>query len=109
MKIKLAAMSLLVFLGLSASTEAYPVEHPAIGEYIAEARVYRVLREYPGWRYRQVGYVDCRHGRINSYTWACRVGWANYGHCRQGRIRITNVYSENETVYYNVNSVIRRC
>lgn len=96
-------------LALPAGASAYPVRHPALGEQAAEHRVYKVLHEYPGWRYRRVGYVDCRFGRVNGYTWVCRVGWAGGGHCRIGRVRISNSYSENEVTYYRSYVVVRRC
>jgi hypothetical protein len=83
--------------------------HPPIGEGQAERRAYKFMRQYPGWRYKWGGWVDCRRGRINSYSWACRVAWWRGRRCRVGRVRITNRYSEEGVVEYSAHIVHRRC
>ena len=101
--------ALLGTLVLSSSAWAY-IARPTIGEHQAEKDVAQFLhKNYPGWRYRQYGYLDCRNGRLNRYTWACRVGWLSGNKCRQGRVRVTNEYAEEGVVYYLASSALRRC
>jgi hypothetical protein len=86
------------------------VEHPTIHEREAFERTQRFLaKEYSGWRKRSAGYIDCRHGRINRYIWSCAVGWLAGRNCWQGRVRVTNDYREDATVYYSVNFRSRPC
>lgn len=101
-----ALLSVLVLSGIAWAYVAYPT----IREHQAEEDVAQFLhKNYAGWRYRQYGYIDCRNGRLNRYTWACRVGWRSGRKCRQGRVRIMNEYAEEGVVYYLASSVLRRC
>jgi hypothetical protein len=108
MKLKLAFAVVAAFFVLVGSAQSY-VEYPTIHEGEAESHAVHVLHDYPGWRYRNYGYVDCRNGRLNNYSWACRVGWISGSKCRQGRIRVENEYSEGRTIYYRSHTVLRRC
>jgi hypothetical protein len=109
MKRLLLAGAVLAALCLPSSAVAY-AEHPAIGEEAAFIQTQHFLaKNYPGWRSRAVGYIDCGRGRINAYTWTCAVGWARGHNCWQGRVRVTAEYSEERTTYYNVHLVARRC
>jgi hypothetical protein len=106
--IRLLPLSLIaiVMLALPAPALAFPPIYQAEAEEDVEA----TLREYPGWRYRQWGYVDCDHGRIRGNVWACEVAWGAGRRCREGRIRITNLYYlEGGGVHYHWSSQIRRC
>lgn len=106
---RLAVIGVLVGALVFAGSAAAYVERPGVGEAAAEQRVAKFLRTYPGWRYREDGFIDCWRGRINGYTWGCRVAWWSGRRCRQGRIRITNEYSERGVTYYQVNASVRRC
>lgn len=110
MKLKLASVGLgVLLLALFASSAVAYVYHPTLQEGAAERRTLKFLHDYPGWRYREVGYLDCRFGRINRYTWVCRVGWRQGSKCRQGRVRITNSYHQEGVTHYFVSAGIRRC
>ncbi|HEV2858977.1 MAG TPA: hypothetical protein VGW80_11315 [Solirubrobacterales bacterium] len=99
----------LVALWLPSSAAAY-VEHPGIGEEAAFIQTQHFMaKTYPGWRSRAVGYIDCRNGRINGYSWSCAVGWARGRNCWQGRVRVTAQYAEEGTIYYNVHLKARPC
>jgi len=71
--------SRLLVIGLILGALALPsaalgtyVEHPTIHERQAEEDAQHFLaKKYSGWRKRSAGYIDCRHGRINGYTWSC--------------------------------------
>jgi len=108
MKVRLGVIAVAVALLVPATASGW-TEKPAIGESFAQSAVSKYLRKYPGWRYRQDGFVDCRRGRINGYTWACRVAWWSGYRCRQGRVRITTRYGENGTIYYYVHAYLVRC
>lgn len=95
-------------LVIPSSAGAY-VERPGIGEHSAELSVAKYVRQFPGWRYREDGFIECRRGRINGYMWACRVAWWTLPRCRHGRVRITNEYAERGVTYYHVNSVLTPC
>lgn len=95
---------------MPAFANANYVESPTIHERAAKKDTAQFLhKNYPGWRYRQYGYVDCRNGRINRYTWTCRVGWVSGSKCRQGRARVMNEYREGSYVYYLISFRGRRC
>lgn len=108
MKVKIATLGAAGALALSGSALAY-VERPPIREHVAERRVAKYLRDYPGWRYREGGFIDCRQGRINGYAWACRVAWWSGRRCRHGRVRITNEYAERGVTYYLTSSRLVPC
>lgn len=83
----LAAL-VLGFSGLTAipqSSEAYYL--PRVSPKLAEQQTYRLLRTYPGWRYRDYGFVDCRNGRISRASYACRFGYQRGSRCSRGRVR----------------------
>jgi hypothetical protein len=67
---------------------------PAVDKRTAELVVGRSLRkDYPGWRRRDYGYIDCDGGRISRIHWACAVGWGtDGGRLRCGRARVTGEY-----------------
>ncbi len=109
MRVKVAAVLVGSFLVLASQAQGYANPHPLISERTAERGVLRFLHSYPGWRYRRYGYVDCRFGRINSYSWGCRVGWVGSGHCRLGRVRITNIYGEQGYTHYSAVGRTRHC
>jgi hypothetical protein len=108
--IALVAVGCTALLSILATASASYVEHPTIHEFEAfeDARHF-LAQNYPGWRTRAVGYIDCRHGRINRYIWSCGVGWARGRNCWQGRTRISNEYREGNVVHYQVNFNSRRC
>jgi hypothetical protein len=94
---------------IAASAGAY-IERPVLRRPAAEQDTAQFLhKNVPGWRYRREGYIDCRGGRINAHTWACRVGWYGSGHCRQGRVRITNEYREGGVTFYEAHMISRHC
>ena len=104
--VPLIALSALVG---STSASAY-IERPVLRRPTAEEDAAQFLhKNVPGWRYRREGYIDCRGGRINAHTWACRVGWWGAGHCRLGRIRITNEYHEHGITHYEVHLRDKPC
>lgn len=106
---RLVVLGVAVGLLAAAPASAYRY-HPPLREGQAEryARAF-LVKHYPGWRYRQEGYVDCRFGRINRYTRACRVGWRKGGNCWLGRMQIQTSYVEAGIVYYKVHFRARRC
>lgn len=96
-------------LALPPSAGAY-VERPTIHEGQAFEHIQHFLaKNYPGWRTRKYGYIDCRPGRVNRYTWSCAAGWIRGYNCWQGRAQIENEYSEEGVVYYAVNWRAKRC
>lgn len=110
MKLRFSLVALFALLALSGNAEANYVEHPTIHERQAEEDALAFLhKNYATWRYRQEGYVDCRYGRINRITWACRVGWRKGYNCWLGRMQIENEYREVNVVYYKVHFQARRC
>lgn len=102
-------LSVGAVLALVGSAEAYRY-HPPLGQGQAEryARTF-LFKKYPGWRYREAGYVDCRFGRINRYTRACRVGWVKGRNCWLGRLRVATSYVEGGAVYYKIHFRAKHC
>lgn len=100
LKLTLAVAAVLVSgaLVIPPAAEAYRV--PTVTESIAEEFAGRLLRQLPGWRYRQYGYIDCRGGRISRTEWSCRVGWIYGRGCRRGRVRVRGGYIENGNKFY---------
>jgi hypothetical protein len=88
----------LIGLGTAAADNGRPTVHAGLAERYA----YGILQKRPSWRYRTEGYVDCRFGKINRYTWACRVGWYQGRTCHRGRVRVTGTYREHGYNNYNV-------
>lgn len=86
----LVPLAMLLFLAMPGAASASRV--PTVTQGIAEEMAGRNLRAFPGWRYRQYGYIDCAHGRINRTEWSCRVGWIHSGGCRRGRVRVYGEY-----------------
>lgn len=113
MKLKIPAVSLLATLALCAPATAGVLMYPSITERQAEGDVYQFMHHnYAKWRHKHYGYVDCRHGRINRFTWSCGVGWVmgGGGGCWQGRVRIVNEEYEDGYYYYNgIANIVRRC
>jgi hypothetical protein len=110
LKTKLVLVALLAGLVLAGGAKAaHYVERPTIHEGEARSHALHFLNDYPGWRYRKRGYLDCRYGRINRYTWACRAGWISGAKCRLGRMRIQNDYREGSLTYFSTSFGSRRC
>jgi hypothetical protein len=112
MKIRLLVVSVVALSALAMPSPAFGVyvEHPTIHEREAFENTQSFLaKKYSGWRRREAGYIDCRPGRINRYTWSCAVGWLAGSNCWQGRVRVENEYKEDGVVYYNVRFRARRC
>lgn len=67
---------------------------PSVDKRTAELVVGRFLRKnYPSWRGRDYGSIDCASGRINRIRWACAIRWGtNGGYVRCGRARVTGDY-----------------
>jgi hypothetical protein len=111
MKLRLLVIGLAVAaLVLPSAALGTYVEHPTIHEREAFENTQRFLaKKYSGWRKRSAGYIDCRPGRINRYTWSCAVGWLAGPNCWQGRVRIENEYREDSITYYSVRFRARPC
>lgn len=101
---RLRAAFLVLLTGLVFPQEALADNgRPTVRRPIAERQTRGFLvQNYPSWRYRAFGFVDCRRGRINRYTWACRVGWGRGETCHRGRVRVTGKYREPRVNIYNV-------
>jgi hypothetical protein len=110
MRKTIAATAVAFALAVTATPASAYVEHPYIGEYAAFTDSQHYLAgNFPGWRHRKAGYIDCRQGRIKGYIWSCAVGWYRGYNCRFGRVRIENEYAEAGTTYYKVNFGYQRC
>jgi len=112
MKLRLlvSVAAVLGVLALPASAPGAYVEHPTITEQEAFRGTQHFLaKKYSGWRKRAAGYIDCRPGRINRYTWSCAVGWLAGRNCWQGRVRVENEYKEDGVVYYSIRFRARPC
>ena len=107
--IAVLAVAASLVVALTSTAQGY-LERPPIGQGQAEHRVFKLLHSKREWRHRKVGYVDCRHGRINNYTWACAVGWATGPYnCWLGRVQVTNKYVENGATAYDIHLNARPC
>jgi hypothetical protein len=108
---RIVVLALALFVVQVGMAEAgYYVEYPTIHERAAEEDAAQFLhKNYATWRYREEGYIDCRGGRLNRITWACRVGWIKGHNCWLGRMQIQNEDREGSTIYYNVHFRARRC
>ncbi|HTR74240.1 MAG TPA: hypothetical protein VMH33_03145 [Solirubrobacterales bacterium] len=105
----LAATACLATLAL-ALTAAPALAFVSINQQEAEWDTNKVLRQYPGWRYKQWGYVDCENGRINGDSWSCKVGWGARRRCRTGRLRITNKYRMSDgVIHFHWSGRIHHC
>lgn len=72
---------------------------PTVGPKIARSQTGKILRQKPAWRYRDTGYINCRHGKINRTTWTCRIGIARGHRCQLGRSRVFTGHGTNGEIY----------
>jgi hypothetical protein len=69
------------------------VAHPTITEGLAKEWATSYMHKNDAhWRYRTSGGIDCRRGRLNRYSWACRVHYREGGFCASGRVNVIYEY-----------------
>ena len=98
-RLLLLAVGVVGFVAIMPS-QSQAVYLPSVGPNLAESETRKLLRQNAFWRYRSIGDIDCRRGKIDRITWSCRITIIKGKRCQRGRSRVYSRYDAFEDAIY---------